>query len=66
MRSVRSQAILIFGLTLVLWTTSASSDDTMDVRVYNDTAEEIVVTLYDMNATPPGPVLVRQTIDGFA
>src|ERR1700677_2723850 len=31
-----------------------------------DTPDEIVVTVYDMNATPPGPVLLRQTIDGFA
>ena len=41
-------------------------DDTMDVRVYNDSAEEIVVTLYDMNATPPQPVLLRQIVYGFA
>jgi hypothetical protein len=38
----------------------------INIRVYNDTAEEIVVTVYDVNATPPGPVLIRQIIDGFA
>jgi hypothetical protein len=57
----------ILGLALVLLATrDAFGDDTMDIRVYNDTSDEIVVTVYDMNAMPPGPVLLRQTIDGFA
>jgi hypothetical protein len=51
---------------MLLGTTTTFGDDTVDVRVYNDTAEEIVVTVYDMNATPPQPVLVRQIIYGFA
>jgi len=46
--------------------TPAFGDETVDLRIYNDTADEIVVTLYDMNATPPEPVLVHQIIDGFA
>jgi hypothetical protein len=55
------------GLALVLLATrDAFGDDTMNIRVYNDTSDEIVVTVYDMNAAPPGPVLLRQTIDGFA
>jgi hypothetical protein len=37
-----------------------------DIRIYNDTADEIVVTVYDMNAGSPRPVLARQVIDGFA
>jgi hypothetical protein len=57
----------ILGLALVLLATrDAFGDDTMNIRVYNDTGDEIVVTVYDMNARPPGPVLERQTIDGFA
>jgi hypothetical protein len=51
---------------MLLGTTSSFGDATVDLRVYNDTAEEIVVTLYDMNATPREPVLVRQIIEGFA
>src|SRR5271168_3238410 len=67
MRSLNSQPTKILGLALMLLgTTTTFGDDTMDVRVYNDSAEEIVVTLYDMNATPPQPVLVRQIIYGFA
>jgi hypothetical protein len=56
----------IFGLALLLLGTTSFGDATVDLRVYNDTADEIVVTLYDMNATPPQPVLVRQIIEGFA
>jgi hypothetical protein len=67
MRSVNSQPIKILGLALMLLgTTTGFGDETVDLRVYNDTAEEIVVTLYDMNAGPPEPVLVRQIIEGFA
>jgi hypothetical protein len=67
MRSVNGKPIKILGLALMLLgTTTAFGDETVDIRVYNDTAEEIVVTLYDMNASPPEPVLVRQIIEGFA
>jgi len=67
MRSVSSQSIKSVGFALMLLGATASlGDDTLNVRVYNDSAEEIFVTLYDMNATPPQPVLVRQMIYGFA
>ena len=60
-------AASIAGLALLLLGTTASfGDATVDIRVYNDTAEQILVTLYDLNATPPQPVLVRQIIEGFA
>jgi hypothetical protein len=64
---MRIQRTKILGLALMLLgATTSFGDDTVDVRVFNDSAEEIVVTLYDMNATPPQPVLVRQIIYGFA
>jgi hypothetical protein len=57
----------ILGLALILSAThDAFGDDATNIRVYNDTADEIAVTVYDMNARPPEAVLVRQTIDGFA
>ena len=40
-------------------------DDQLDIRIYNNTADEIIVTVYDMNAGSPRPVLARQVIDGF-
>lgn len=57
----------IFGLAVVLLgVTTSFGDATIDLRVYNDSAQQIIVTLYDMNATPPEPLLVRQIIEGFA
>jgi hypothetical protein len=56
----------VVGLALMLLGTTSFGDATVDLRVYNDTADEIVVTLYDMNATPPQPVLEHQIIEGFA
>jgi hypothetical protein len=53
------------GLALTLTGSMTFGDDRLDIRVYNDTADEIVVTVYDMNAGSPGPVLARQVIDGF-
>jgi hypothetical protein len=60
--------LIILGLALMLMGTATTfgDDDLMNIRVYNDTSDEIVVTVYDMNATPPGPVLLHQRIDGFA
>lgn len=51
---------------MLLGATTTFGDDLINIRVYNDTAEEIVVTVYDMNAKPQRAVLVRQIIDGFA
>ena len=63
----RIELIRILGIALALLATcGALGDDMMNIRVYNDTSDEIVVTIYDMNATPPGPVRMRQIIDGFA
>jgi hypothetical protein len=67
MRRFNNQPTKTLGLALMLLgTTSTFGDDTLDVRVYNDTADEVAVTVYDMNATPPQPVFVRQIIYGFA
>jgi hypothetical protein len=67
MRCFSNQPFKTLGLALMLLGAGTSfGDDTVEVRVYNDSAEEIVVTLYDMNATPPEPVLVRRIIYGFA
>lgn len=61
------ELVRILGLALLLLATrDVFGDDTMNIRVYNDTEDVIAVTVYDMNATPPEPVLMRQIIDGFA
>jgi hypothetical protein len=51
---------------MLLGTAAAVADDAVTIRVYNDGADDIVVTVYDLNAQPPGAVLASQRINGFA
>jgi hypothetical protein len=61
------QLVTLFSfLLMLLVTTAAVADDTVTIRIYNDGADDIVVTVYDLNAQPPGAVLARQRINGFA
>lgn len=66
MRRAGNRSINVLGLALTLTGATTFGDDQLDVRIYNDTVDEIVVTVYDMNAGSPRPVLTRQVIDGFA
>ena len=66
-RRSRGWPAFIAGLAvMLLGTTTSFGDATVDLRVYNDSADQVIVTLYDMNANPPEPVLERQIIEGFA
>jgi len=61
MRIVNSQPTKILPLVRrLLGAPATCGDDTVDMRVYNDNAEEVVTTIDDMNATPPEPVFVRR------
>jgi len=62
------QAVILLGLSLtaMLLTAAARADDAVSLRIYNDGADNMVVTVYDMNAQPPGAVLASQRINGFA
>jgi hypothetical protein len=61
------QPAVILGLLLTLSAgTSAVGDDMVAIKVSNDSTDDILVTVYDMNAEPPGAVVVRQRISGFA
>src|SRR5450631_1668900 len=53
-------------ILMLLLTTTALADDTMTIRIYNDSADDIIVTVYDVNAEPPAAVLASQRINGFA
>jgi hypothetical protein len=59
------QAVTIFSMML-LATAAAVADDTVKIKIYNDDADAIVVTVYDMNAQPRGALLATQRINGFA
>ena len=60
------QAIVFAGLTPMLLAATTAIGDTVTIRVYNDGADDIVATVYDMNAQPPGLAIANQRINGFA
>jgi hypothetical protein len=66
MRTTGRSITLLTLSTMLLVTAAAVADDTMTVKIYNDSADDIVVTVYDMNAQPPGAILASQRINGFA
>jgi hypothetical protein len=66
MRTISLLVIILSFSLMLLVTTAAVADDTVSIRIYNDGADDIVVTVYDMNAQPPGEVLASQRINGFA
>jgi hypothetical protein len=62
-----NKAVTIFSLSLMLLASAAGvADDPVNIRIYNDNAEDIVVSVYDMNAQPPEAVIADQRINGFA
>ena len=65
-KNIQGVILLSLSLMAMLPTTAALADDTVTIRIYNDDADDMVVTVYDMNAQPPGAVLASQRINGFA
>jgi len=62
-----TQAKILVGLSLMLLAaTAAIADDPVTIRLYNDEADDIIVTVYDMNAQPPAAVIDSQRINGFS
>jgi hypothetical protein len=62
-----TQPTILASLSLMLLAaTAATADDPVTLRIYNDDADDVVVTVYDMNAQPPEAVLANQRINGFA
>jgi hypothetical protein len=60
------QAAVIPVLLLFLAGTAGADGDSVAIRLNNDGTDDVLVTVYDMNADPPGAVIVRQRINGFA
>jgi hypothetical protein len=66
MRTMK-KAVIIFGLSLMLLVSAESvADDSVMIRIYNDDPDEILLSVYDMNAQPPEAVIANQRINGFA
>jgi hypothetical protein len=62
-----SKAVFIAGLSLMLLMSAAAvAEDPLTIRIYNDDADAIVVSVYDMNAQSPEAVIAHQRINGFA
>jgi len=58
---------VMLGIVLMLFvSTTVVADDPVMIRIYNDDADVIVVSVYDMNAQPPGEVISNQRVSGFA
>jgi hypothetical protein len=66
MRTPSQPVVLLSLLLMLLAAAAAVADDMLTIRIYNDGSDDIVVTVYDMNAQPPGAVLASQRINGFA
>ena len=66
MRNMTRPAVILGFLLTLLAGGTAVGDDMVALRISNDDADPVLVTVYDMNAEPPGAVIVRQRISGFA
>jgi hypothetical protein len=61
-----SKAAIILSLSLMLLASVAAvAEDSVMIRIYNDGADDIVLSVYDMNAQPPA-VIANLRINGFA
>src|SRR5450631_2252277 len=61
------KTVVILGLSLTMLANAAAiADDPLTIRIYNDEADDVVVSVYDMNAQPPEAVVANQRINGFA
>jgi hypothetical protein len=61
----RAVIILILSLSLLASAADAAGDSVM-IRIYNDGADDIVLSVYDMNAQPPEALITNHRINGFA
>jgi hypothetical protein len=65
--NIMRKAVVTLGLSLMLLASAETvADDPVMIRVYNDDTDDIVLSVYDMNAQPPEAVVANQRINGFA
>ncbi len=63
----KSKTAVILGLSLMLSVSvAAAGGDGLTIRIYNNDADDIVLSVYDMNAQPPEAVVANRRINGFA
>jgi hypothetical protein len=62
-----NKTIITLGFSLILLVgVEAVADDPVVIRVYNDDAESIDLSVYDLNARPPDAAIVNQRVNGFS
>jgi hypothetical protein len=61
----RSANWLVRG-ALIVMSVSAFGDEGLSITINNNTTDNLVVTVYDLNASPVARVLSNATINGFA
>jgi len=62
----QSRRAMILGLMLTMFVSATVvADDPLMIRIYNDDADPIFVSIYDMNAQPP-EATIGERINGFA
>src|ERR1700692_3017222 len=65
--SSMNKAVIILGVSLILLAgAEAVADDPVMIRIYNDDAESIDLSVYDLNAQTPDGAIVNQRVNGFA
>jgi hypothetical protein len=65
MQRIAMQAILV-GMALLPFAAATAFGETATVRILNDGADEIVASVYDLNAQSSAPALINLRIEGFA
>jgi hypothetical protein len=62
-----NKAVIILGVSLILLAgAEAVADDPVMIRIYNDDADPIDLSVYDLNTQPPDAAIVNQRVNGFA
>jgi hypothetical protein len=65
MRTLRRR-VVILALSLMDLAANAAIADTMTIKLLNDGPDELVATVYDMNAQSPEAATSNQRISGFS
>jgi hypothetical protein len=66
MRKLGQPATILGLLLTMLASATAFGEDMVAIRISDDGTDDIVATVYDLDAKPPVAVVVRRRINGFA
>jgi hypothetical protein len=64
--SATCHPVVIAGLTLMLLMAARTIGDTATIKIDSGGTDDIVGTVYDMNAQAPGMACANRRINGFA